>query len=730
MRRPTRWIALTALALACEQTPDPGADASTTPPSTAPPPDAATRYAAMCASCHGEVGEGGLGPRLIDTTRTTAQLTAAIDQRMPPSNPSQCRGECASSLAAYIQREFTTAALACDVIPPSPRRLRLLTRREFRNTVRDLFGLSGATPTPVTPPADCNTARFTYDAGARSLRTVHLAGSFNGWSPTATPMTRDASANRWSASLSLANGTWQYKFVLDGSEWVRDPANTNTASDGFGGQNSVVTIRCETTTPTTPSSQPALTFDPSSMLPVETRPQGFAYDTNADTAVVTSVHVNEALRVAGAVVDALAPTLRTTVGCASLDAPACADRMVQGFARRAFRRPLTEGESQRYRALVMAAPSVDAGVKRAVRAMLVSPSFWYRSEMGEAQADGTFTLTSWEVASALSYTFWGTMPDDALLDLAARNGLDHSAAIEREARRLLADPRAREQVETFAAQWLGVESVTTTPRNTTMFPGFGDDVRAAMVAESQRLVSWVVFDGSHRFGDLFTANESFLNEPLARWYGVDGVTGNELRRVALPAARRGGLLAHGSVMTRYAHSDQSSPILRGVFVRRALLCQEFPPPPPNAGGVPDVDPRATTRQRFAQHSSNAACASCHTHIDGIGFGFEQFDATGRLRDTEAGQPIDHAGAIDDVEGFGTGSSRTFTSPAELGAALATSANARACFARQWYRFARGYHEAASNRCAVRALARRLDGDADVRDLLVGVTLSPDFLHRR
>lgn len=729
MRRPL----LFALALlGC----DDGAPAA--PPARPPGPskpadpslDAATRYSSMCAACHGEVGEGGSAPRLVDTRLTVDALTRAIDGSMPQGNPGACRGDCPRSLAAYIKATFTSRALACETVPPSPRRLRLLSRREYRNTLRDLLGLAGSMA-PAAPAADCNRQRFEYDPGGRTLQSVHLAGSFNGWSPTAAPLAWSDAARRWQADVVLANGAHQYKFVLDGRDWVRDERNPATAPDGFGGLNSVRTVRCDAPTTPTPSGR-SLAFDPAATLPVETRPQGFAFDTHADVALVTSTHVSEQLASAARVAEALGDELLPAVGCAAaMDAAACAERVTSNFGRRAFRRPLTDAEAQRYRALVMGAPSVRAGVGRAVRAMLVSPSFLYRSEMGEAQPDGTYKLTPWETASALSYAFWGTAPDDALLDAAARGALGTPADLEREARRLLADPRAREQVAAFATQWLGVESVAATPRNAALFPDFTDAVRAAMLEETRRSFTHAVFDGTHRLAELFTATESFVNEPLARFYGMAGVTGEDFRRAAVPAERAGGVLGHGSVLTRYAHSDQGSPILRGAFVRQTLLCQEFPPPPPNAGGVPDVNRSATTRERFAQHTANAACATCHQHIDGIGFGFEQFDAVGRVRATENGRPVDHAGALTDVEGLGSGSRVEFSSVAELGRALAGSESAALCAARQWYRFARGARDTALDRCAVRSmLARAREHDGDLRELLLSVALSPDFVTRR
>jgi mono/diheme cytochrome c family protein len=688
----------------------------------------------MCASCHGEAGEGTMGPRLIDTAHPEAELAQIIDTRMPVGNPDACDRACASSLAHYIKTNFTSAALACPSVQPSPRRLRLLSRREYSATIRDLLGFT--TPSSSTPPAmtpACNLRRFAYAPNGRTLRSVHLAGTFNGWSPTAWPMTFSTTSNAWELEHEIANGSHQYKFVLDGNEWVRDPRNNDTVSDGFGGQNSVLNVQCETPPPTTPPpTGMTLGFDPAAMLPVESRPQGFLFDTNAEGAVVTAVHVSEHLRAARAITDAVRSRLRVIAGCESApDARACADRFVQGFGMRAFRRPLTPAEATRYTTLITNARDLDTGLARALQATLVSPAFLYRSEMGTAQSDGSWKLTPWETASALSYTFWGTMPDAALFTAASDGTLATPAGVEREARRLLGDPRAREPVATFAMQWLGVETVANTPRSTTLFPEFTDAVRMAMLEETRRFVTHVIFDSTHRYEELFTSREGFVNETLARYYGITGVTGSEWRRVTFPDNRQGALLALGSVLTRYAHSDQTSPILRGVFVRKNLLCQDFPPPPPNAGGVPDVNPMATTRERFRQHTANAVCAGCHQYIDGVGFGFELFDAVGRFRTSENGQTIDHAGDIPDLEAIGTNTRLAFSTLPELARALSQSDAAQQCVARQFYRYARGYRDTADHRCATRyVLNRYRESNHDLRELMIAVVTSPDFTLRR
>ncbi len=250
-----------------------------------------------------------------------------------------------------------------------------------------------------------------------------------------------------------------------------------------------------------------------------------------------------------------------------------------------------------------------------------------------------------------------------------------------------------------------------------------------MREETRRFVGYVVFDGTHRVDELFTARFTFTNEALAKHYGIAGPTGPAMQRIETNDSLRAGLLGHGSVLAMTAHSDQTSPIRRGLFVRRRLLCQEFAPPPPNAGGVPKVDPQATTRERFAQHTKDAFCKSCHQYIDGVGFGFEKLDPIGRARTTEAGKPIDAQGDMNDVEGFGTGTHASFASMQELGGILAKSDAAKTCVVRQMYRFARGRLD--DDVCMVRPLSARFtEKGGDIRELMIAIVTDPAFLERR
>jgi hypothetical protein len=666
------------------------------------------------------MGEGDVGPSLRDLGRSEDALADLIGRTMPFDAPGTCAGDCARNVARYILATFV-GAVACTEVTPAARGLRLLTRREYRNTVHDLFG-------PLDGGAACDPVTFSYDPQAQTPKSVHVAGSFNNWAATIAAggwaMTYSAASKRWSTTHALAAGQYQYKLVIDESQWIADPADPQTAPDGYGGTNSLLTVAC----PTGGGAAP----DPTADFPPEVRPQGFAFDDNGPARPVSDVHVEQYQAAAATLAAAATQHLDALVGCDwRADAGGCAADFVARFGQRAFRRPLTDAEQQRYVALIGGQQDFAAGVTLAVRAMLGSPYFLYRSELGALQPDGSYRLTPYEVASALSYLFWATMPDQARFDAAAAGRLDSRDGIEEQARRLLADPRARAVVGVFAEQWLGAENVSTVDKRDALFPGFDAGLREALRDETRRFVESVVFDSSHSYGELVQADYSFANGAVAAFYGWPGVSGDGWAKVPLADGQRAGVLGEASVLAATAHSDQTSPIRRGLFVRRALLCQEFPAPPPNAGGLPPVDPNATTRERFAQHAANPSCASCHKYIDPVGFGFERFDPIGKLRDTENGKPIDSSGDMNDVEGFGTDTHAPFGSLAELGAALAASQTAKRCFARQLFRFARGYHEEDADRCAIDALVRRFaDSGWDIRELMVGIAASPDFVVRR
>ena len=683
----------------------------------------AALYGELCAVCHGDQGQGAAGPVLRGVFQDEAALTSIIEQRMPVGRPEQCQGGCARDIARYILAGFPTAQPICDPNASGSRRLRLLSRREYRSTLRTLFGWDDSR---------CPAPEFRYKPGATLPKTVHVAGSMNGWPGTLAaggwPLAYDATAGLFRLRRALDVGTYQYKLVLDEKDWITDPENPSRAPDGFGGQNSVLSVACK------PSAPPQPTVDVAANLPPDARPDGFPFDDSTEARVVSTVHAEEYRRAALTVATTVAADLKPLLPCdgSGSQRASCTEQFVRSFGLRAFRRPLLPAEVSRYQALAGGAGSFEQGITRTIAALLQSPHFLYRSELGEALPDGRYRLTGYEVASALSYLYWGTMPDAELFSAAERGELVTLPGIEKQARRLLADAKAREPLGEFALQWLGVERVFTADKRQDLFPGWTPALRQDLADETRQFFAHVVLEGSGQLGELFTADYSFLNDSLAALYGLSGGLGSSLQRRPYGVEQRRGILGHGSVLASYAHSDQTSPIRRGLLVRRTLLCQELPTPPPNAGSIPPVDAAATTRERFRQHTQNPFCKGCHQYIDGVGFGFERFDAIGQPRSSERGMPIDDSGDMNDLEGLGSGRSAPFRGLAELGQRLAQADSARACFVRQTLRFARGEREdVAADLCLLSRLRVRFHEQGDrIAELWAAIPLQPEFLYRR
>ncbi len=686
-------------------------------------------FTEMCAVCHGEVGEGGIGPTLMDTPKAKATLAETIEGSMPTSDPTRCQGECAELIADFIVNGLTSSALTCDRVAPSKRRLRLLTRREYRQTVADLFGApatatcSGHLDCPFEQACDqsscratgCDEHQFVFGGGGQDVSAVHVAGSFNNWAATVSDggLALQRQGSLWAGRFTLPMGPSEYKFVITrstGADWIADPRSPSFADDGFGGQNSIVTPSCRSD-------------DVTAAIPLESRPEGFPFDNDATSAIVTTPHLDAYLSVARSLADQAVENLDERIGCDAMNAE-CADEILDVLGPRIFRRPLTKTERARSLEVAKASDNSADGARDLITSLLISVHFLYRSELGEEFGDH-YRLTPYEIASGLSYMFWGTMPDDELFAAAASGELDDAAGIEKHARRLLQSPRSRSMVGLFALQWLGAESIETAAKATGL--GFAEDLRGAMLAETRNFVSHVVFDSSGRFGELLEAQFTIASPELASFYGlvapVDGMVPY--------AGSRAGVLGHGSVLGSHAHSDQTSPIRRGLFVRSRLLCQELPPPPPNAGGVPEIDPNATTRERFAQHTDNPACSSCHQYIDGVGFGFERFDPVGRYRETENGQAIDSSGSLTGLSRLGADDVSSFSSLPELAALVSESDSARSCFVRQTVRFARGHRETLEDRCARLDLEEKFAASGyDIGELLIRIATSRDFMERK
>ena len=323
----------------------------------------------------------------------------------------------------------------------------------------------------------------------------------------------------------------------------------------------------------------------------------------------------------------------------------CARAIITTLARRAYRRPVTDADVQPLLEIYAAGRGTgtfDTGMERAVEALLSSPKFLMRLEGEPVDAGAAYRLSDLELASRLSFFLWKSIPDDELLDLAARGRLSAPDVLAAQVRRMLADRRAGRFLDDFVEQWLQVRNIHSHEPDRGLFRGYDTTLRDAMARETQLFFASQVRE-DYPIPELLRADYTYLNERLARHYGIGGVYGSHLRRVALSDERRMGLLGQGSVLTVTSYPDRTSVVLRGKWVLETLLGSPPPPPPPNVPPLEENDPGerpASLRERMEQHRSNPVCASCHNRMDELGFALEHYDAVGQWRETDGGAPID------------------------------------------------------------------------------------------
>jgi hypothetical protein len=333
----------------------------------------------------------------------------------------------------------------------------------------------------------------------------------------------------------------------------------------------------------------------------------------------------------------------------------CAREILSTLMRRAYRRPVAKDEVDQPMAFYREgrAEGFDAGIERALSAVLINPDFLFRVESDpkdpkRTASNGVYRISDLELASRLSFFLWSSIPDDELLDAAIRRKLSQPGEIEKQARRMLADRRSFNLATNFAGQWLRLRNVDAVTPNNALFRDFDDNLRQAFRQETELFFDSVLREDRSVL-NLIKADYTFLNERLARHYGIANVHGAQFRRVTLaPESHRGGLLRQGSVLSVTSYATRTSPVLRGVFVLKNVFGAPPPSPPPNVPALDESNVAANLpmRERMAAHRSNAACASCHRTIDPVGFALENFNAVGQWREADAdGQPVDPSAAL-------------------------------------------------------------------------------------
>ncbi|MEO7318762.1 MAG: DUF1592 domain-containing protein [Chthoniobacteraceae bacterium] len=337
---------------------------------------------------------------------------------------------------------------------------------------------------------------------------------------------------------------------------------------------------------------------------------------------------------------------------------ACAKQILTTLIRRAYRRTVTDDDlvqPMEFYRQAHAEAGFEAGIEAALSSILVSPQFLFRVEQDPpGVANGAaYRIGDLDLASRLSFFLWSSIPDDELLDAAVQGDLSKPDVLEKQVRRMLADARARSLVTNFAGQWLYVRNLESFTPDLRLFPDFDDNLRRAFRQETELFFESILRE-DHSVLDLLKADYTFLNERLAKHYGIPNVYGSQFRRIALDSkSERGGLLRHGSILTVTSYANRTSPVIRGHWILANLVGTPPPPPPPNVPALKDttVSAKLSVRERLAEHRAEAACATCHNLMDPVGFSLENFDAVGRWRTIEEGKPVDASGGLPDGSKF-------------------------------------------------------------------------------
>jgi hypothetical protein len=415
-------------------------------------------------------------------------------------------------------------------------------------------------------------------------------------------------------------------------------------------------------------------------------------------------------------------------------AQVCVSAFLDTFATRAYRRPLTTTERQRLQTVYAAGAATggfQGGIQLMLEAVLQSPSFLYREELGAPDPSlpkGVVRLTDYELASELSFLLTGSMPDATLFTAAQTGTLKTVDGIRREATRLLASAQARPALRSFLHQWMATDQVATINKDAAIYPSFNPALATSMAKELDQYFDHVLWSGTGSLRELLTSPMSFLDSSLATTiYDVTGPV-NATLPTMLDNQTRQGILTRAGFLAAHSDVDSSGPVPRGVFVLNSMLCRPPLSPPPNVPPAPPVSDaiaaHQTTRQRFGMHLNQPFCNSCHAIIDGVGFGFEEFDGIGVHRTTENGSPVDTSGNLQgtDVDG-------PFVGVSQLAQKLSGSREVLGCYVKQVYRYAMGQEEATNSQPVLAVMQAGFGVDSHMTDPFESLMADPSFVQR-
>ena len=700
MRRGANWVfaafAAVVLSAAISRLP-------ASPPQTATFEKAVTPVLTnICSLCHNDLlitgnfdAEEFLDPRsLVDKREGWEKILEKLgDGEMPPKDIPRSQAEI-DALIQYVEGEFVKAD---SKIKPDPGRVTAhrLNRNEYANTIRDLLGVEFRAQKDF--PTDDSGEGFDnigdiltispvlmekYLAAAERIASRAVAADPLPKAYSVEYSSKDKRVRRVDSSSIEAShridfdGEYAVRFSLPGER----PADAKPVKLGLWMDGKLLGGKMVETKPSG-----LVFFDPYSEEEMRLAlPEGdhvfragFIDDdfvkglTPRDLYNKKSNKFIDGILFDGPYKPKTPPPSRARILiCDPASGAACVQKIVGALARRAYRRTASPAETASLVKFVGLAKahgqSADQGIQLALQAMLVSPNFLFRVEHDPNPTDpaAIHRISDVELASRLSYFLWSSMPDDELLNLAESGKLHLAGTLDAQVKRMLADPRSSALGDNFAAQWLETRNLDVVKPDPQKFPEWDAELRDAMRTETSLFFDYILRQ-NRPMGDFLDARYTFLNERLARHYGIEGVKGPEFRKVELTTDQRGGVLGQAGVLTVSSYATRTSVVIRGKYVLQEILGTPPAPPPPD---VPPLDEAAvgtslSLRQQMEKHRANAVCASCHSKMDPLGFGLENYDAVGKWRTLDGKFPVDSSGTLPNGKSFAT--------PSEMRAALAS-----------------------------------------------------------
>lgn len=644
-------------------------------------------YVEQCAKCHGNDGQGvaDVNEQPLGGMKSLAELVKLIDETMPEEAPETCSGQDAELVAKYVFETFYSAA-AKEEIAAARIRLSRLTVRQYLSTAADLMaefkGLARVGEQRGLKAEYFKDRRFRGDQRAEQRIDPLVDFDFGDKVPHEKVPNAEEFSIRWQGSV-LAEDTGDYEFILQTVNGARLWVNDNNTPlidawvsskgqmsehrgtirliggrpypirlDTFKFKESAASIRLEWQPPhkareVVPERNLSPDQVPSTLViqtpfPPDDRVSGYERGVSV-SAEWNEAATNAAIEIATVIVDNLDQLVRSSPDAS--DRGEKARQFCRRFAEIAFRRPLTQPQINTFvDSHFDAADDVKAAVKRSVLFVLTSPRFLYPSI-------GSETVDDYTIASRLSYGLWDSLPDRELLAAAAQGKLRSPEQVALHAKRMLNDPRAKSKLRYFFHDWLQMDEKEELVKDESLYPRFDSTLAADLRTSLDLFIENVVWSDASDYRELLLANELFLNPRLAEFYGVELDESRGFHKLPLPDGTRAGVVTHPYLLSAFAYHNLSSPIHRGVFVTRRLLGRSLKPPPQATEFKDgDFEPHMTTREKVEVITKPAACQSCHSIINPLGFSLEHFDAVGRFRATEQEKAIDAESDFETVDG--------------------------------------------------------------------------------